>query len=133
MFRTQKRLILPVLNALGPLLIILAGAQLLPLAIAYRDGEDVLSEFGLSAAVTLIVGLFLLFSTKRFKRELEPRDGFLLVTLSWLSAVLVGSLPLTLLLPDIAYYRIFFEAGYGYHCSGCSHLASVGCRGRPAF
>ena len=63
MFRTQKRLILPVLNALGPLLIILAGAQLLPLAIAYRDGEDVLSEFGLSATVTLIVGLFLLFSS----------------------------------------------------------------------
>lgn len=125
MFRTQKRLILPVLNALGPLLIILAGAQLLPLAIAYRDGEDVLSEFGLSAAVTLIVGLFLLFSTKRFKRELEPRDGFLLVTLSWLSAVLVGSLPLTLLLPDIAYYRIFFEAVSCLTTTGATALTNL--------
>lgn len=45
MLRTLKRLLFPVLNALGPLLIILAAAQLLPIAIAYRDGENVLSEF----------------------------------------------------------------------------------------
>ena len=43
MLRTLKRLLFPVLNALGPLLIILAAAQLLPIAIAYRDGENVLS------------------------------------------------------------------------------------------
>ena len=93
MFRTLKRLLFPVLNALGPLLIILAGAQLLPIAIAYRDGEPVLSQFFTSAAISLLFGLLFLFSTKRFKRELEPRDGFLLVTLSWFSAVIFGSIP----------------------------------------
>ena len=57
MLRTLKRLLFPVLNALGPLLIILAAAQLLPIAIAYRDGENVLSEFFTSAAISLFVGL----------------------------------------------------------------------------
>ena len=103
MLRTLKRLLFPVLNALGPLLIILAAAQLLPIAIAYRDGENVLSEFFTSAAISLLVGLLFLFSTKRFKRELEPRDGFLLVTLSWFTAAVFGSIPLVLLLPEVPY------------------------------
>ena len=101
MLRTLKRLLFPVLNALGPLLIILAAAQLLPIAIAYRDGENVLSEFFTSAAISLFVGLLFLFSTKRFKRELEPRDGFLLVTLSWFTAAVFGSIPVVLLLPEV--------------------------------
>lgn len=64
MLRTLKRLLFPVLNALGPLLIILAAAQLLPIAIAYRDGENVLSEFFTSAAISLLVGLLFLFFDK---------------------------------------------------------------------
>ena len=110
MFRTLERLLFPVLNALGPLLIILALAQLVPIGIAFREGENVLNEFFTSAAISLFCGLLFLLSTRRFRRELEPRDGFLLVTLSWFSAVLFGSLPLALLLPEIPYYRIFFEA-----------------------
>ena len=107
MLRTLQRLLFPVLNALGPLLMILAIAQLLPLGIAYRDGENVLQEFCTSALISFAIGLFFFFATKRFKRELEPRDGFLLVTLSWLSAALVGSIPLYLLLPSVSYERIF--------------------------
>ena len=125
MLRTLKRLLFPVLNALGPLLIILAAAQLLPIAIAYRDGENVLSEFFTSAAISLLVGLLFLFSTKRFKRELEPRDGFLLVTLSWFTAAVFGSIPLVLLLPEVPYYRLFFEAVSCLTTTGATALTNL--------
>ena len=125
MLRTLQRLLFPVLNALGPLLMILAVAQLLPLGIAYRDGEQVLQEFSTSALISFAIGLFFFFSTKRFKRELEPRDGFLLVTLSWLSAALVGSIPLYLLLPDVAYERIFFEAVSCLTTTGATALTNL--------
>ena len=125
MLRTLQRLLFPVLYALGPLLMILAVAQLLPLGIAYRDGEQVLQEFSTSALISFAIGLFFFFSTKRFKRELEPRDGFLLVTLSWLSAALVGSIPLYLLLPDVAYERIFFEAVSCLTTTGATALTNL--------
>ena len=125
MFRTLKRLLFPVLNALGPLLIFLAAAQLVPIAIAYRDGEPVLSQFFTSVAICFCFGLVFLLFTKRFKRELEPRDGFLLVTLSWFSAVLFGSIPLALLLPEIPYYRIFFEAVSCLTTTGATALTNL--------
>ena len=125
MFRTLKRLLFPVLNALGPLLIFLAAAQLVPIAIAYRDGAPVLSQFFTSVAICFCFGLVFLLFTKRFKRELEPRDGFLLVTLSWFSAVLFGSIPLALLLPEIPYYRIFFEAVSCLTTTGATALTNL--------
>ena len=126
MFRTLQRLLFPVLNALGPLLIILAIAHLIPVYIAYREEENVFLEFAYSGSISFVCGLFFLLTTKRFRRELEPRDGFLLVTLSWLSASLVGTMPLAFLLPEIPYYRIFFEAVSCLTTTGATALTNLG-------
>ena len=61
MLRTLQRLLFPVLNALGPLLMILAVAQLLPLGIAYRDGEQVLQEFSTSGTYQFCDRIIFLF------------------------------------------------------------------------
>ena len=109
MLRTLQRLLFPVLNALGPLLLILAIAMMVPLLIALRNHETTVPEFLISIAICICSGVLLFFSTKRYRSELHIRNGFLLVTLSWFSAVLFSSIPFTLLLPDVSYHRIFFE------------------------
>lgn len=109
MIYSIKRQLLPVLNALGPLLIFLGIAMLVPLAIGFRESENTVYNFGLSSLICFGSGGLLWLLTRRFKRELETRDGFLLVTLCWLCAALFSSIPLSLLLPEISYHRIFFE------------------------
>ena len=109
MLRTLQRLLFPVLNALGPLLLILAIAMMVPLLIALRNHETTVPKFLISIAICICSGVLLFFSTKRYRSELHIRNGFLLVTLSWFSAVLFSSIPFTLLLPDVSYHRIFFE------------------------
>jgi trk system potassium uptake protein TrkH len=97
MFRTLRHLLLPVLNALGALLVMLSLTMFVPLGIAYRDNEATMLGFAISIAITAGAGLALFFMTRRKKRELEARDGFLLVTLSWLAVALFSSIPFYLL------------------------------------
>ena len=110
MFRTLRHLLLPVLNALGALLVMLSLTMIVPLGIAYRDNEATILGFATSIAITAGAGLTLFFLTRRKKRELEARDGFLLVTLSWLAVAFFSSIPFYLLLPNISYNNLFFEA-----------------------
>lgn len=125
MFRVIQRQIFPIFNALGPLLLIVALAHLIPIAIAWRDAEPTMTQFCWSAGACLISGLIFSFSTRRFRRELEPKDGFLLVTISWLSVALFGSIPLTLLLPEIPYYRLFFETVSCLTTTGATALTNL--------
>lgn len=109
MFRTLRHILFPVFNALGALLAMLAMTMLLPIAIALREGENTLEGFLLSMGITLTASGIFYFSTRRNRRELEARDGFLLVTMAWLGAVGFGTLPFFFLLPEISLHRIVFE------------------------
>ncbi len=40
-------------------------------------------DFVIAGGVNVVIGLGLSLVTRRFRRELKPRDGFILVTLSW--------------------------------------------------
>ena len=74
------RPILSVLNVLGALLMLFSGYYVLPLATALVYGEaESLRVFALCAGITLAAGGALVLATWRFRRELKPRDGYLLV------------------------------------------------------
>jgi NitT/TauT family transport system substrate-binding protein len=49
-------------------------------------------------------------ATRRFRRELRPRDGFLLVGLTWLVLPAFGALPLLLALPGLSLTDAYFDA-----------------------
>ena len=80
------------LHVLGGLLLFLGAALLtpIPFSLYYRDGQVL--TFLVSAAVTAITGYCLL---RRFKSssEVTLREGFAIVTFTWLSFALFGSLP----------------------------------------
>ncbi len=120
-----KRQILPVLNAMGPLVLLLGLAMLVPAGIAWRDGESTLTNFALSSGICVASGIVFWLLTRHFRRELQTRDGFLLVTLSWVCVALFGSIPLTLLLPEVSYHRIFFETASCLTTTGASALTDL--------
>ena len=125
MFRTLRHLLLPVLNALSALLVMLSLTMFVPLGIAYRDNEATIFGFAISIAITAGAGLALFFLTRRQKRELEARDGFLLVTLSWLAVSLFSSIPFYLLWPNGSYSHLFFEAVSCLTTTGASALNNL--------
>ncbi len=64
-------------------------------------------------------------ATRRFQRELLPRDGFLLVTLIWLLLPAFGALPLLLALPGLSFTDAYFEAMSGLTTTGATVLTGL--------
>lgn len=116
---------LAVLHVLGLMLALFASAYLLPIACALimRDGTAI--EFVIAAAVNLAVGLSLALAFRRFRRELKPRDGFLLVSLIWVLMSAAATIPLMLHLPDLSFTDAFFETMSGFTTTGSTVLSGL--------
>ena len=74
---------------------------------------------------TLGVGLAVSVATARFRRELQPRDGFLLVSLIWGVLPAFAALPLMLALPGLSVTDAYFEAMSGFSASGATVLSGL--------
>ena len=81
-----------ILNILSALLIIMGLSMLFPAFISWLFNEPDLSSFLYSFGVTVSVGLPIWFFTRK-SRALRNRDGFAIVTFSWIITALAGSLP----------------------------------------
>ena len=67
-------------------------------SLGVRDGA--ILDFVVAAAINVVAGLTVALATRRFRRELKPRDGFLLVTLTWTLMSASASIPLMIALPE---------------------------------
>ena len=70
-------------KVIGALLFFIAGSHVFPLivSIIYRDGDT--SSFIMSIIFTAILAGILYFPFRKESREINHRDGFLIVTGGW--------------------------------------------------
>ncbi len=113
---------LAVAHVLGLLLATFALSYALPVGCSLLFADPLWPQFLLAAAITAGSGLALAGATWRFRRELKPRDGFLLVTLGWLLLPAAAALPLMLSLPSLTFTAAFFEAMSGLTTTGSTVL-----------
>jgi trk system potassium uptake protein TrkH len=115
----------PVFAVLGGVLMLFALTMAVPAAFAWLGGDGTLGHFGLSALLTLATGAALFFGCRRPRRELQPRDGFLLVTLVWAVLPALGTLPLLLAIPGLSFTDAYFEAVSGLTTTGATVLTGL--------
>ncbi len=89
-------------------------------SLAVQDGA--VMDFVIAGAVNVGLGLGLALVTRRFRRELKPRDGFILVTLSWVLMSGSAAIPLMIALPDLSFTDAYFEAMSGLTTTGSTVL-----------
>ena len=119
------RSLFSVVHLLGSVLALFSILFLMPLAAALYYHEPALTAFFESALVTLLAGLLIRTATLRFRTELKPRDGYLLVTLTWLTLAAVATVPLIILLPGLSFTRAFFETMSGLSTTGSTVLSGL--------
>jgi trk system potassium uptake protein TrkH len=117
--------VLAVAYVLGLLLATFALAYLLPITCALLLGDGLWPQFLLSAALTAGAGALLAALTWRGRRELKPRDGFMLMTLAWLLLPAAAALPFRLAIPGLSFTRAFFEAMSGLTTTGSTVLSGL--------
>ena len=117
--------VFPILHVMGMMLVFFGLTYLMPIAtsIIYEDG--VLFEFIDAMVFCMLAGLGLWWPTRRFKRELQPRDGFLLVTLAWVMMAAIATVPLMLIIPNFSFTDAFFETMSGLTTTGSTVLTGI--------
>jgi trk system potassium uptake protein TrkH len=112
-------------RSLGILLIMegICMLTVIPVSLYYNDGD--LSAVLISTAITLVAGLLLsqLFRSKN--STLGKREGYLIVTGSWLVFSIFGSLPFILGGAIPSYTDAFFETISGFTTTGASILTDI--------
>ncbi|MEO7939089.1 MAG: potassium transporter TrkG, partial [Burkholderiaceae bacterium] len=120
------RSLAPVVNVLATVLVGYSLMFLVPMGwdVATEDSA-LLSVWTTSMTLTLGVGVLLLVLTRRHKRELMPRDGFLLVNLVWIVLPLFSAIPLMLSMERLSFTDAYFEAMSGLTATGATLLTGL--------
>ncbi len=115
----------PIVNILGAAIAVFAVTMLAPLTVAFVRDEGALIAYDTAFLITFASGATLWLATRRFRRELQPRDGFLLVTLIWTALPAFATLPLLLHLPGLSFTDAYFEAMSGMTTTGATVLSGL--------
>lgn len=118
--------LLPVLAVFSRILLAFAPAFLVPLAWAwFLDERHHALVWAYGFAFTTTCGVLLWRATHRFRRELQAKDGFLLVNLVWTLLPAFAAAPLMFTVPDIGWTKAYFEAMSALTATGATALSGL--------
>jgi len=116
---------LAVVALVGRMVALFALLMAVPLAFALAEHDPAEGAFLAAGGITLACGVAMSLATRRFRRELQPRDGFVLVTLTWLLLPAFGALPLLFAIPGLSVTDAYFEAMSGLTTTGATVLTGL--------
>ena len=115
-----------IINIIGILLMINGMLMLTAIPFALYHGEDSWNGILVSSLINSLVGFIFYYKTKDIRtKDLKRRDGYLIVTTSWIFMCIFGTLPyiFTNQIPDIS--NAFFETVSGYTTTGATILDDI--------
>ena len=110
---------------MGVLLLFNGGFMLLSALVSLLTKDGVTFELTLSAFSVLFVGVFIMLLSRNHTKQIQKREGYLIVSFGWILMSLSGMLPylFTGVIPDVS--SAFFETMSGYTTTGSSILTDI--------
>jgi Trk-type K+ transport system membrane component len=103
---------------MGVLLLFNGGLMLLSALVSYSYQDGVAFEITLAAFLVLSIGaLFMLFG-RQHEKQIQKREGYLIVSLGWILMAVSGTIPYLLTGTFTDFASSFFEAMSGYTTTG---------------
>jgi trk system potassium uptake protein len=116
---------LAVVALVGRMVVLFALLMLVPMAFAVFEHDDAERPFLVATGLTLAAGAAMSLAARRFRRELQPRDGFILVGLTWLVLPFFGAMPLWMALPELSGTDAYFEAMSAFTATGATVISGL--------
>lgn len=114
-----------VVHLMGLLLVCNGGFMLLSALVSYiyKDGASL--DLLLAGLVTVLVGGLLMFNSRKHRKEVQKKEGYIIVTGGWMIMAISGMLPylFTGAIPEVT--NAFFETMSGYTTTGASILDDI--------
>jgi trk system potassium uptake protein TrkH len=114
--------LLAVCPVLGIIAMAMSLSHLLPVAISLALEDGITPVFLASMALNFAVGALLWLGTRRYKHELQLREGILLIILVWTGGALFAAVPLYFGIPGISFTDAYFESMSGLTATGATLL-----------
>ena len=115
----------PILKILGTLICFVGGMMVFPLlfSLYYRDGDFLPLLY--SMITSLIIGVSLFFLFRGDIEEISHKEGFIIVTLGWVAAAFIGSLPYLFSGTFDSFLDAYFESTSGFTTTGATVLEKI--------
>lgn len=110
---------------MGVLLIFNGGFMLFSAMISWYFKDGALQGILFSGTITIVIGILLQFFTKGFKKQIKKREGYLIVTMGWITMSLSGAMPYIFTDAIPSFTNAFFETMSGYTTTGASILNDI--------
>jgi len=114
----------PVARVLSLIILIFGLTMLVPLGISWLERDGAESAFDEAFLLTVATGAGLWYATRREKRDLTIRDGFLMVALVWSVLPVYAALPLIIQL-DLSFTDAYFECVSGLTTTGATVIEGL--------
>lgn len=99
--------------------------MLLSSLISYIYQDGVTYKLFLSGIVTLIIGVIAMVATRKHSKEMNKREGYIVVTFGWIVMSLSGTLPYIFTESIPHFTDAFFETMSGFTTTGASILDDI--------
>jgi trk system potassium uptake protein TrkH len=120
-----KTTVLPISNVLAGIVVVFSLCMLVPAALGQFDREPGRWVFADAALAVFASGGLWWLLTRRFRRELQIRDGVLLVTLAWVLLPVIAALPLMKGIAGLSFTDAYFECVAGLTTTGSTVLVGL--------
>jgi len=114
----------PVLRALGMIVMLFSLTMFVPLAWSWYVDDGAQTAYDEAFGLTFLAGLFLWYRFRNERRELQVRDGFLMVVLVWTLLPAFATLPLILHL-GMNFTDAYFETMSGLTTTGSTVISGI--------
>lgn len=112
-------------HLMGLLLTVNGGFMLLAALVSYYYKDGVGFELFLACLVSLAIGGLIMFATRTHRKEIQKREGYIIVTFGWIFMSLAGTLPYVFTGAIPSFTDAFFETMSGYTTTGASILNDI--------
>jgi len=114
-----------ILYIIGLLLLFNGGAMFITAGVSLLTSDGVVNEITSSAIIIISIGLILMLSNKNNIRQINKKDGYLIVTVGWLTMIFSGMLPYYMTDSISSFSNLIFESMSGYTATGSTIINDV--------
>ena len=110
---------------MGVLLLFNGGFMLLSTLVSIITADGVSVSMSFAAFLTLLIGIVMMLLSRNHTKQLNKREGYLIVSFGWLLMTFSGMLPYLTTGTFTDFSSAFFETMSGYTTTGSSVLANI--------
>jgi trk system potassium uptake protein TrkH len=114
-----------IFHFLGLLILCNGSFMLLSSIISYIYEDGVTFKLVLSGVSVILFGTFIMLATRKHRKEMNKREGYIVVTFGWIIMALSGTIPYVFTGVIPSFTNAFFETMSGYTTTGATILSDI--------